>query len=113
MMRVVFTTLAAGLLVGGILAAGHFLREDLRSRDRHLFAVGEIECAPPPGMTREQFLSEVHYYGQLPEKMSALDDGINEKLSAAFAKHPKVRRVESVTIVPPKQVKIVLVFESR
>jgi hypothetical protein len=110
-LKVVAAAAATAAIVGGILAAGHYLREDLSSRERYQLTVGEIECDTPPGTSREEFLDEVHYYGQLPEKLSALDADLPEKLTNAFAKHPRVRQVGQVTISAPKRVRVELVFQ--
>ena len=81
--RILATAAGAALVVGGIFAVGSALRDDGRFRERCQFSIDEIECASPPGQPREEFLAEVHYYGQLPEKMDALDAGLPEKLRSA------------------------------
>jgi hypothetical protein len=110
-LKVFIAGAATAAIVGGILAVGHYLREDLRSRERYQLAVGEIECDSPPGTSREEFLEEVHYYGQLPEKLSVLDADLSEKLTTAFSKHPSVKQVGRVDISAPKRVRVELVFQ--
>jgi hypothetical protein len=108
--RILLTGVVAALAVGGILALGHYLRDDLHSNERYQLTINEIECDPPPGQSRSEFIGEVHYYGRLPEKLNVLDADLPERLKTAFAKHPKVERVDKVTITPPKRVRVDLVL---
>ena len=104
--RIALTIAGAAALIGGIIAAGAWLRSDLRFREQHQFAVADIECEPPPGQTRGKFLEDVQYYGQLPEKLNTLDADVPERLRTAFAKHPKVERIGPVTIDRPNRVRV-------
>src|SRR5271166_3203519 len=96
--RIVVTVAAAAAVIGGIVALSARLRDDSRLRERHAFAIVDIHCEPPPGQTRERFLEEVQFYGQLPEKLNALDGDVPERLKAAFAKHPQVEHVVGVSV---------------
>ncbi len=109
--RVLITAAAAALVVGGIVYLGSYFRDPPRADPSHELSIIQVECEPPAGQTREAFLMEVHYYGQLPEKLDARDASLPEKLKAAFAKHPKVERVEKVTIVPPNRVRVEVVWK--
>ncbi len=62
--------------------------------------------APPPGQTRVEFLEEVQYLSRLPDRIHLLDDDLSELLTAAFARHPWVERVDVITIEPPRKVRV-------
>jgi len=109
--RILLAAGAASLVIGGILAVGQYLRDDLRQSERYQVSIGEIDCDPPPGQNREEFLAEVHYYGQMPERFSALEPGISDKLSAAFARHPRVKHVDKVTVSSPNHIRVELTFQ--
>jgi hypothetical protein len=106
--RILATACGAALVIGGLFAAGRWLKEDVRSHERYRFSVRDIECNPPPEATREQFLNEVHYYGQLPETMNVLDDDLSPRLREAFGKHPKVKEVKQINITAPNRVRVEL-----
>ena len=110
-LRVLLTAGAASLVVGGILVLGQYLRSDLRNRERYLISINEIDCDSPAGLGRAEFLAEVHYYGQMSERFSTLDPELPEKLVASFAKHPRVKHVDKVTVSPPRRVRVELVFQ--
>lgn len=110
LLRVLSTVAVAALIVGGLLATGRFLRDDLRTRERYQLSIHEIECELPTGENRKDFLTEVHYYGQLPEKLSTLDENLHQKLLEAFAKHPKVAKVQRVIITGPNHVRVDMQF---
>ncbi len=107
---IVLTVAAAAAVIGGIVAISARLRDDSRLRERHAFAIVDIQCEPPPGQTRERFLEEVQFYGQLPEKLNALDGDVPDRLKAAFGKHPQVERVGNVSLEPPNRVRVELSY---
>jgi hypothetical protein len=109
--QVVLTVTGAALVVGGVIAVGELLRDRSPPRPGSQFAVADIDCDPPPGKTRAEFLGEVHYYGRLPESLDAADPETPERLTAAFLKHPKVKDVEKVTIIQPNKVHVVVDFK--
>jgi hypothetical protein len=98
------------LLLGGLTWLNQVAREQMRDRERYGIAFEDIECTAPPGMSRLDFLGEVQYLGGMPSRLSLLDEGLLERLAAAFAKHPRVEKVERVEKSPARQVKVVLVF---
>ena len=106
--RIVLTATGAAAVVAGLFVAADWLRDGLR--ERRSLAISEIDCDPPQGQSREAFLSEVHYYGQLPERVNALDADLPARLKTAFAKHPLVDRVGQVTITAPNRVRVEVVF---
>jgi hypothetical protein len=90
---------AAGLLLG-IALIGRFLRDKLRDQDRYSLPFAEIDCEPPPGMGRAEFLEEVQFRGNQPERLRLLDEDLTERLAAAFALHGWVEKVGVVKVMP-------------
>jgi len=99
-------------LVFGIIWLGRLGREKLADDPKFQVPVRDIDCDPPPGMTREAFLDEVQYLAQLPSKLPLLDETLPEQLQEAFAKHPWVWRVEAVKLEPPRQIMVTLRFRT-
>src|SRR5262245_55930273 len=87
--------LGAGLL-GGLLWAGRLARGHRRGRGGHSFAVADLECDPPPGLTRRQFLEEAQYLAGLPDRLDGVGADGPERLASALALHPWVARVARV-----------------
>lgn len=108
--RIVLTALAAAALIGGIIVLGRWLRDDPQANNQRRLPLSAIDCTPPPNLTRDKFLDEVHFYGQLPTQIDLLDAGMPERLKAAFAKHPRVQEVRSVLIEPPDRVRVELTY---
>ena len=114
MRRRIFRALVVLLLVGGFLAGviylGHLARESLREHERYTIAFADVECTPPPGMSRRDFLDEVQYVASLPARVRLLDDDLPTRLREGFAKHAWVARVADVTIAPPARVEVKLIY---
>ena len=108
---VAFLTLVviAGL-VWGIKQLGDATRRDIASRDRYTVHFGDIECDAPPGLVRITFLAEVRYHSKFPQTFQSIDPELPPKLTAAFAAHPWVEQVESVSIEPDNRVRVDLKF---
>ena len=105
--------LAAGLLLlAAVVLVGWLASQALRGQERYRIAFADIECTPPPHLTRAEFLDEVQYFAGMPDAVCVLDDGLPARLSAAFAKHPWVARVEAVEIVAPKRVRVRLTYRT-
>lgn len=111
-MRVWVVSLAAVLSLLGVCLAGTFTREAVRNWDRYTFAFAAIDCTPPTGQERVDFLTEVQYLAGMPNRLSVLDDGLASRIADAFARHPCVEKVEIVLILPTRQVSIRLRFRS-
>jgi hypothetical protein len=99
----------AGVLLG-VIVLGKLARDHLPEKSRIEFAA--IECEPPPGMTREDFLDEVRYHAALPALLELSDDLIDKKLPAAFARHSWVEAVEYVRRLPENRVTVKLRFRT-
>ncbi|MFO0964724.1 MAG: hypothetical protein U0793_03930 [Gemmataceae bacterium] len=85
------------------------LLERLRGQDRFRLPLRDVQCPTPPGLTRGEFLDQTQYYASLPESLELLEDGLEEKLKEAFAKHPWVERVDAVRVLP-RTVEVGLTF---
>lgn len=96
--RALFALVLCAGVIAGLIYAGHWTRLQLDARQQYDVALTDIDVPAPPGLTRAQFLSEVQYLGSLPDRISALDPGQILKLASAFAVHPWVEQVESVSL---------------
>ena len=108
--QVVLALGVVGLVVGGVVAVGNAARDALGPNDRYLLPFAEIDCPTPPGQDRAEFLGEVQYTGQFPDRVNVLDPTLPERLKTAFARHKQVEHVGAVTVLPPKRVKVELTF---
>jgi hypothetical protein len=99
--------------LGGVIAAGHWGLEQIQGDPRYEFAFADIECEPPPGMTKQDFLDEVRYGPpSLPARLNLLDEELPKKLRDGFVKHAWVEKVERVEIKPSKQIVVTLTYRT-
>jgi len=91
--------LAAAVLLAAVIWLGRLARDDLRKYDVP-YAFTQIECTPPPGMTREDFLKEAQYLAELPNRLDLYDETTAERVRQALAGHPWVERVREVRVSP-------------
>ena len=68
--RALVAVVTAAALVIGLSWAGRRAREWLAGRGHYTVALAEVACAVPPGMARSDFLAEVQYLGNLPDKLA-------------------------------------------
>ena len=101
---------AVALAVGGVVAVGNISRTSLGPQDRYQLRFADIDCPAPPGQDRAEFLEEVRYLGKLPDPINVLDPALAGRLREAFAAHRRVDKVEKVTVLPPKRVRVELTF---
>jgi hypothetical protein len=107
---VVLPLLGIGLVVGGVVWGGRLLRSHLQDHERFSLAFTDIDCSPPDGVERTQFLSEVRAQTELPERIALLDNELPTQLKAAFARHPWVDAVEDVQVSRQRQIHVALHF---
>jgi cell division septal protein FtsQ len=104
------------LLVTGLLASiiwlGRWSQQQVRSQDRYLVPVADIECDPPAGLDRVEFLDQVRYDARLPAQVNVLDDDLPAQLRAAFAKHPWVETVDDVQLRSPRTITVRLTYRT-
>jgi hypothetical protein len=89
--------LSAGAgLVAGVLVLAGLARDGLRQRGDHFVAFADIDCQPPPGLSRSAFLEEAQYLADLPDQLDLLADDTTARLERGLAAHPWVARVRRV-----------------
>ncbi|AWM37967.1 hypothetical protein GobsT_39630 [Gemmata obscuriglobus] len=109
-LTVVLTLGFAAALLFGLSLLGDQAKRRIGPRDRYSVAFADIRCDPPPGTDRETFLTEVRYTAAAGSTLQLLDPQLKPRLTGAFAAHPWVLRVDSVTIEPPDVVAVALTF---
>ena len=69
--------LAVGLLLlTALIILGGLAARSLHSQERYQIAFADLDCTPPPHLSRAAFLEEVQYFAQLPDSVCILDDGL-------------------------------------
>ncbi len=101
-----------GAFVAGLVVVGRLAWKDLRHQQRYTVAFTEIDCTPPPGQTREDFLDEVRYLAAAAPRLRLLDPDLGDRLAHAFARHPRVEKVVRVELVPPRQIHVELAYRT-
>jgi hypothetical protein len=112
LVQLVFPLLGGALLLGLVLVAGRYAREQLRARGHTTANFADIDCVPPPGLSREEFLGQVQYLSNFPDQFDLLDEGACERLHRAFAAHPWAQEVTRVEKVTPGRVRAELVYRT-
>jgi len=98
LVQVAVPLLAAALLVAGLVAFARWSRGWLRSGSVADVAFADLDCAAPPGMTREKFLEEAQFLVGLPDEIDALDPEASGSVRAALVAHPWVKAVGAVEV---------------
>jgi hypothetical protein len=99
-----------GVLLAGLLLVGAWVRRQLAQQPDQTLSWSDLDCAPPPGLSRRDFLEEVQYLGSLPAQLPLWQKDLAEQLAQAFARHPWVARVEKVEVLPGGPVRVHLVY---
>jgi hypothetical protein len=105
-------TLSLGLFLFGLVWLGKWALAHIRGQDRYAVAFKDVECIPPPGLERGEFLDEVRYVSEIPDRLLILDKDLPKRLSDALAQHPWVEKVEQVIIEPPRRVQVRLHYRT-
>jgi hypothetical protein len=106
LLKMLLLLIVVAAFLGGVIFLGQWALEHIRYQDRYNVPFSEIECTPPPGMTRGQFLDEIVYLARPVETLQLLDEDLPQKLTAAFTKHPWVEKVDGVDLKPPREVRV-------
>ena len=101
--------LIGAALVGGLAWLVHAARDTIWASPRYQVAFADIDCNPQSPLTRSEFLDEVQYLAEMPDRFSLVEDGLEEKLRVAFTKHPWVRSVR-VTLKAPHTVSLAITY---
>jgi hypothetical protein len=104
--------LAAAVFVAALIGVGRLARAGLCQGERYTVAFADIDCPPPPGQERGDFLGEVQYLAGLPDRVSPLEDDLAERLHQAFGRHPWTATVTRVEVALPRQVRVELVYRT-
>jgi hypothetical protein len=89
----------AGLLAGVLVLAG-WARDDLARRGQHVLAFTDIDCEPPPGLSREEFLEEAQYLAGLSDRIDLLSADALAEVELGLTRHPWVLRVRRIERMP-------------
>jgi hypothetical protein len=83
----------------------------VRHKDRFNLPLTAIDYGPPPAwIDPAEFLTEVRYLGDLPEKFQSYDPAETDRVKAAFAKHPWVEAVSGGYTTVALKYSLVVVF---
>src|SRR5947199_5631934 len=96
LIQTVMPLASAALVVAGVVVLGGAAADDLRKHERYSLAFDEVRCESPPGLRREEFLREIQYEAELPERLDRFDTSLASRLRAAFLRHPWVENVPRV-----------------
>jgi hypothetical protein len=103
--------LAAGVaLIAAVVLLGGTVRERLRQEGGKLIDFTEIECDPPEGLTRLEFLQQVQYLANLPDQLNLLDADTSPRIVEALSAHPLVAEVQRVEQLPPGRLRVQLAY---
>jgi hypothetical protein len=98
--RILIPLVGAVVVLAALAALGRWARDSLREDERYSFDFAAIDCTPPTGLAKDQFLTEVQYLAGLPNQLVLLDDALAARLKEGFGRHPWVEQVENVRISP-------------
>jgi hypothetical protein len=100
MLPVLAPVVGVAVVVLGIMALDRAARQQLHGSGRNEIAFGDVRCAPPEGLSHEDFLGEVQYLAHLPDRIDRMEPGLVDRLRRAFALHPWVEEVERIEVPP-------------
>lgn len=109
-LTVVFTLGLAAALLFGLSLLGDRAKRGIGPRERYAVPFADVRCEPPPGTSRDTFLTEVRYTADAGVTLQLLDPDLKPRLTAAFAAHPWVQSVDSITVEPPDVITVALTF---
>ena len=104
--------IGVALVLLGVATVGRLTRASIARSDRYTIPFADIDCLPPPGKARADFLAEVQYQNSLPSRLPLLEEGLPARLGEAFARHPWVESVQAVEILAPGRVLVRLVYRT-
>jgi len=109
---IVVSFVSCGVLIHFLSKADYSFNRLIVSRHNSLQLFANIDCAFPPVLSKEDFLSEVRYLGNLKEEYDLLEEGILARIYNAFLVHPWVQKVVDVQREGPKKIKVILEFRT-
>jgi len=104
--------IVVAMVLLGVQTVGRWARGGLRSHDRYQMPFADIDCSPPPALSRADFLGEVQYLSNLPDHLDLLGDELPRLLQLAFSRHPWVESVQRIEVLPSRQIRVGLVHRT-
>jgi len=109
---IVVSFVSCGVLIHFLSKADYSFNRLIVSRHNSLQLFANINCSLPPVLSKEEFLNEVRYLGNLKEEYDLLEEGILARIFNAFQVHPWVQKVVDVQREGPKKIKVILEFRT-
>jgi hypothetical protein len=110
LVQLVLPLTVGAALIAAVLLAGTLLRERLRQDGVKAIAFTDIECDPPDGLTRVEFLQQVQYLTNVPDQINLLDPDVSARIDEALSAHPLVAEVQRVEQLPAGRLRVQLVY---
>lgn len=107
---VVLSFISCVIFIYFLSNANYSLNRLIVSRHTSLLAFSNINSPSPAVLSKEEFLNEVRYLGNLKEDVDVLEEGILGKIFAAFQLHPWVYKVVEIQREGANNLKVVLEF---
>jgi len=103
---------SCGVLIHFLSKADYSFNRLIVYRHNSLQLFANINCSLPPVLSKEEFLNEVRYLGNLKEEYDLLEEGILARIFNAFQVHPWVQKVVDVQREGPQKIKVILEFRT-
>ena len=107
---VVLSFISCGFFIYFLSKADYSFNKLIVSRHNSLLAFSNINSPSPAVLSKEEFLNEVRYLGNLKEDVDVLEEGILGRIFAAFQLHPWVYKVVEIQREGANNLKVVLEF---
>jgi hypothetical protein len=107
---VVLSFISCGFFIYFLSKADYSFNKLIVSRHNSLLAFSNINSLSPAVLSKEEFLNEVRYLGNLKEDVDVLEEGILGRIFAAFQLHPWVYKVVEIQREGANNLKVVLEF---
>lgn len=96
-------------LAGAVFVIGPALIRflpDLSQRDEYRIATSQIQIPDPPRWVPTTLLDQIIEESNLPAEVSVLDEGLAERIAAAFERHPWIGGDVAVRISVPARIEV-------
>ncbi len=110
---IVWTAVAAGVLLGGWYLVWREVRQRVLSSSGYVVGPQQVEITPLPKWVHvdvADIRAEAFRNASLDAPLSIMDDDLAERIADAFSLHPWVAKVRQVTKHHPARVKVELVY---
>ncbi|MCA9026525.1 MAG: hypothetical protein KDA86_15065 [Planctomycetaceae bacterium] len=109
-----FPLLTTALALSAVMFWPEIVRQlpDLRDRPEYQLSWSRITTSPAGRWVPPDLVSQVQKRSGLPDPLPMLDEGLVEKLSFAFARHPWVAEVQSVAKTGPQDIIVKMRFRA-